>query len=237
MAPLFVAVSLLLSACANAPHATAVNDPYERENRIVHDLNKSLDRAIIKPISGAYGNVARGPISSGVSNFSANLSLPGMMLNDLLQLNLPEFFGNTFRFALNSTFGLVGLFDVAGQNGLPEHTTDFGETLFVWGVPEGAFIELPGFGASTERAAIGTAVDFLIDPTSYFLPTNQKYVGTAAHVLHKLGDRDQFSDIVESVLYESEDSYAQARILYLQSRRRDLEGELTDDDLEDPYAE
>jgi phospholipid-binding lipoprotein MlaA len=235
--PHLLLLALLVSACANAPRVSEINDPFESGNRKVHELNKTLDRTIIKPVSGAYDSVSKGPISKGVSNFSANMSLPGVMVNDLLQLNMTEFFANSFRFAMNSTIGLGGLFDVASQNGLQEHPTDFGETLHVWGVHEGRFLELPLYSASTERDAVGIVVDFALDPMNYLLPSNLLYVGTASHVLNSLGRRDQFSDIVEAVLYESEDSYAQGRLLYLQSRRKHLNGELNDEDLEDPYAE
>ncbi|MFT5000555.1 MAG: phospholipid-binding lipoprotein MlaA [Paracoccaceae bacterium] len=234
---MLLALVLTISACANAPRVSGINDPFESGNRKVHALNKTLDRTILKPLSGAYGTVSNGPISKVVSNFSSNMSLPGAMVNDILQLNMTDFFANTFRFAMNTTVGIGGIFDVATQNGLQEHATDFGETLHVWGVPEGRFLELPVYSASTERDAVGIIVDWAIDPMNYLLPSNLIYVGTTSHMLNSLGRRDQFSDFVESVLYESDDSYSLSRLLYLQSRRKHLNGELTDDDLEDPYAE
>jgi phospholipid-binding lipoprotein MlaA len=237
LAPVLIVLAFALSACVTAPRETGINDPYEAGNRKVHAFNKSLDKSILKPASSAYGAVTRGPISQGVSNFSSNMSLPGKMVNDLLQLNLTEFFGNSFRFAMNTTIGLGGIFDVATQNGLQEYDTDFGETLFVWGVPEGKFLELPIYSGRTQRETAGIAVDFVLDPMNYILPGNFRTIGTASHILNSLGDRDKFSDIVESVLYESEDSYAQGRLLYLQSRRFQLNGGLNEDDLEDPYAE
>ena len=228
---------VIIAACTPAPRATGINDPYEAQNRKVHALNKSLDRSVLKPVAHSYGTVTRGPISTGVSNFASNLSLPRYVLNDLLQLNIKEATHNTLRLAINSTVGLGGIFDVASQGGLYEKSTDFGETLHVWGVGEGAYMELPVLGPSTTRDAIGTAVDFAIDPLNRLLTGRRKYVGTTAFILKKLGDRDKYSSTVDSVLYESEDSYAQARILYLQSRRRDLSGGLTDAELEDPYAQ
>jgi len=228
---------MALAACAPAPRVSETNDPFETQNRKMHEINKKIDKAVLKPLSGAYGTVAGGPMSQGVGNFSSNLSLPGMILNDILQLNLPDAFSNLARFSLNSTFGIAGIFDVATPNNLPEASTNFGETLHVWGVAEGSFIELPFYGASTGRDAVGLVVDFIIDPVNYVLPTPERYIGTASHLASKVGDRGRYSDLVESVLYESEDSYAQSRLLYLQSRRRALYGELSDDDLEDPYAE
>jgi len=231
------ALAIGLSACAPAPRISTINDPLEVQNRKRHEANKRLDQAILKPLSGAVGGKGGGPISRGISNFASNLSLPGVILNDMLQLNLPEAFSNTARFVMNSTVGLAGVLDVATQNGLSKQDSDFGETLYVWGMPEGRYLELPLLGPSTERDAIGKVVDFLIDPVDRLVPAPQRYVGTAAKALDTVGDRGRYSGLVDSVLYESEDSYAQSRLLYLQSRRRVLYGELTEDDLEDPYAE
>jgi phospholipid-binding lipoprotein MlaA len=237
MSGALVIAGVLLSACAPGPRVSDINDPNEARNRRMHEFNKTLDKSILKPVSKAYGTAARGPISKGVSNFARNLSLPGIVLNDLMQLRLDEALHNTARFALNSTFGVAGLFDVAKGNKLPERSTDFGETLHVWGFGEGKFVELPVFGASTQRDTVGLIVDFAINPTNFTLSKAQGNIGTASKLLKKMDDRNKYSDLVDSVYYGSEDSYAQSRLLYLQSRRRAIYGELTESDLEDPYAE
>lgn len=230
-------VAFGIAGCAHGPRESGITDPHEARNRQIHEFNKSLDRSLLKPASKAYGKVAVGPISKGVDNFASNLGLPGIVMNDLLQFRLGNAVHNTARFALNSTFGLAGLLDVATQNRLPERTTDFGETLYVWGFPEGNFVELPVFSASTQRATVGLVVDFVANPTNILLSSAQRNIGTAAKILKKADDRNKYSDLVDSVLYESADSYAQSRLLYLQSRRHALYGGLTEDDLEDPYAE
>lgn len=227
----------LIVACTPVPPATAILDPNEAANRRTHEMNKKLDRALVGPASNAYGSVVPGFVLSGVGNFANNLALPGMVLNNALQLNLPDAVSNSFRFVMNTTVGIGGLVDVAGYNGLLEQSTDFGETLHIWGMPEGNYVELPILGPSTQRDAVGIVVDFFIDPLNYVLPAPRTYYKTGAKVLGKATDRHKYSDLINSVLYESEDSYAQSRLIYLQSRRRDLQGELTDFDLEDPYAE
>jgi phospholipid-binding lipoprotein MlaA len=228
---------LAVVACSPAPRPTGFDDPFETENRAVHRINKSFDRSLLKPASEAYTPVENGALGKGIDNFAGNLSLPGMVLNNVLQLRFDKAFVNTARFALNSTFGLVGLFDVAGHNGINEQTTDFGETLHVWGFSEGPFVELPLFGPSTGRDAIGKAVDFAIDPVGRGAPLSRRVATLGIKALAKLGDRSRYGAFVDSVLYGSEDSYAQGRLLYLQSRRRDLYGGLNELDLEDPYAE
>jgi phospholipid-binding lipoprotein MlaA len=234
---LLLAVLLVLSACVAAPRATEINDPNELRNRKVHAFNKGLDQALVKPTATAYGIIMPRPVERGVDNFAANLSLPGMVLNDMLQLNIEDAFSNLARFTLNSTIGVAGLIDVATQNGLPEKPTDFGETLNVWGVAEGAYVELPVFGPSTTRDTVGLLVDFIIDPAGQLLPSGKRWLSPTAYVLNKVGDRNKYSDLVDSVLYESEDSYAQSRLLYLQNRRNELYGGISDADLEDPYAD
>lgn len=238
--PTAAALILLLGglfACAPAPSVSTINDPLEAQNRKIHALNKKMDTAFVGPASKAYGSAVPEFALDGIDNFANNISLPGMVVNDLLQLDIEDAALNTFRFAMNTTIGVGGLFDVAGHNGLQEQSTDFGETLHVWGVPEGRYQELPFFGPSTERDTVGLVVDFALDPVSLLVPAPEKYIGTGAKLLGKFSSRHRFSGFVDSVLYESEDSYAQSRLLYLQSRRRDLQGELTDADLEDPYAE
>ncbi|MFQ5437784.1 MAG: VacJ family lipoprotein [Paracoccaceae bacterium] len=227
----------MVGACANGPHETGVNDPNEAGNRRVHAFNKSLDKAILKPLSSSLGSGGGGVVSRGIGNFASNLALPGVIVNDALQANVQDAFSNTFRFTVNSTIGIGGLFDVATANGLAERPTDFGETLYVWGVGEGAYVELPVLGPSTRRDAVGTVVDFIIDPLNYLLPAKQRHIGTVAKLAARVGDRAHFASTVDSILYESADSYAQARLLYLQSRRAKLYGGVMEEDLEDPYAE
>jgi len=232
-----LSIALIAVAGCTAPPATGINDPLEATNRRVHNFNKEIDRAVLKPLSRGFDNVAEGPASRGISNFSSNLGLPGAVANDLLQLKIDDAFVNTARFVMNTTFGVAGLFDVATPNGLSEKPTDFGETLHVWGFPEGPFIELPFLSASTARDTTGMVVDFVFDPVNSVVPTPQRYVGTLANVVNRVGNRSRYSDLVDQVLYESEDSYAQTRLVYLQSRRQSLQGGLVDADLEDPYAE
>ena len=238
---LAIVLGLSVAACAKAPRETGINDPMEVGNRQVHAFNKAFDRKIVKPLTGGSaakkeGKKRPGLLAQGVIHFADNLSLPGTVVNDVLQANIGDAAHNTARFALNTTVGLGGVLDVATRAGLEARPTDFGETLFVWGASEGPYMELPFIGPATQRAAIGKVVDFVIDPVGRVVPAPQKYIGTAAKLAAKVAKRDQQSEIVDSILYESADSYAQLRLFYLQSRRRALYGSLSDAELEDPYA-
>lgn len=234
---LVISTVVMVGGCSTVERDRGINDPNEHANRKMHEFNRGLDSALLKPTSQVYGSIVPQPAIDAISNFSSNLELPVMILNNLLQFDLGGAANNTLRFAFNSTFGVAGLFDMAGSAGIYEQTTDFGKTLSVYGVGEGAYVELPGFGPSTERDAAGIIVDFAINPLNFILPNPEKYIGTAAKVLDLVGDRHTYSDLVDSLLYESEDSYAQARQLYLENRRFDLSGEIDDAEYEDPYAD
>jgi len=225
-----------LAGCATAPPAAGISDPYEAQNRGAHAFNVGLDKAIVRPTATAYGTVVPGPVRTGVSNFASNLGEPGDFVNHVLQGQIEKAGQTFFRFAINSTLGLAGLFDPATSIGLPAARTDFGQTLHAWGVPEGAYLEVPVIGPSTERDFAGTVVDVLMNPTSMVLKGDEASTARGARIAARLGDRYRYSDLVDSILYESADSYAQARLLYLQNRRFQL-GQQDESNAYDPYED
>ncbi|THH37005.1 VacJ family lipoprotein [Aliishimia ponticola] len=224
---MFAAVlcTALLSACSaqnGAPSADGINDPYEAQNRRVHAFNRGLDRAIVRPAGKGYTAIVPDDIEDSVGNFSTNLGQPSVTVNSLLQGDMRGSGISLARFVINSTLGIGGLFDVATDFGIEDHDTDFGETLYVWGVGEGSYIELPLLGPSTARHTAGRIVDLFTNPLSYNLDDPESYIPPAATVASRLGDRGRYSDTVDAILYESADSYAQARLIYLQNRRFQL---------------
>lgn len=229
----------LLAGCNTPPEGHDPNipfDPFEERNRSNHEINRTLDRAFVRPAGNGYVEVIPRPVRKGVSNFSSNLALPGIVVNNLLQGRIGKAGQNTLRFALNTTLGFGGVLDPSTELKLHEAGTDFGETLHVWGVPEGAYVELPALGPSTERDAVGKVVDLFTNPLSYRLPAPEKYYGTGAAITSSLGDRGEYSDTIDSLLYESADSYTQARLFYLQNRRFDLGQEVPETAEIDPFA-
>ena len=233
-----VLAALALAACTPAPVAQGIHDPAEAQNRGVHRLNVGVDRAVLRPASQAYGTVVPGPVRAGVSNFASNLGQPRLVVNDILQGQVDDAVTNTFRFLMNSTFGLGGVLDVASSMGIFRQDTDFGETLHVWGVGEGAYVELPFLGPSTGRDAVGTAVDFALNPLGWAdLSDDAAQVVTASRVGGALDRRFRFAGTIDGVLYDSADSYAQARLLYLQNRRFQLGGTDAATDYGDLYGD
>jgi len=234
-----IASFVVLSACAAPDVSGGVFDPYETQNRATHEFNRALDRTLVRPASKAYGGILPEPVRNGVSNFANNLSLPGTVVNDILQLNLEDAAHNTVRFLVNSTIGIGGLWDPALQSGVEARDSDFGETLHVWGVKEGAYLEVPFVGPSTTRDTVGILVDLVIDPLNVLVPTPEVYLAPIASVASTVGDRYRFSGTVDSILHESADSYTQTRLFYLENRRFELgeENDQADDELYDLYEE
>ena len=231
----------LLSACGT-PEANGINDPFEPANRKVHAFNKGVDRVLVGPASKGYGVVPE-PLKRAVGNVADTLDLPGDIANNLLQFRLADAGQNSVRLLANLTFGVFGLVDFASYAGVEGKPTDFGETLHVWGVGEGPYMELPLAGPSTARDTAGMAVDLALNPVRLALPKKEANAATILKLLSRLGDRDRFSATVDSLLYESADSYAQARLLYLQNRLFQLgggsgaAGDTGEDGFIDPYAD
>jgi phospholipid-binding lipoprotein MlaA len=224
----------VLVGCSTPVTPVEVHDPYEEQNRRTHRGNVDLDRAMLRPASRAWGAAVPQPVRRGAVNFAANLDTPGYVINDVLQGQVDDAVHNLFRFIINSTLGLAGVFDPASSIGLGPRSTDFGETLHVWGAPEGAYLELPVFGPSTERDAAGLVVDIIMNPVRLAFPDVP--LSATATAVQIVDTRFILGATIDGVLYDSADSYAQSRTIYLQNRRFRLGGG-GEDDYFDPYEE
>lgn len=241
-----VALLLVITAAAcSAPPADHPPgqpwDPYENTNRGIHSFNKGVDRAFLRPVANTYSGIVGDPIEDSISRFSDNISMPGAIVNSVLQGNMKGATEDTYRFIVNSTIGLFGLFDVATDLNMPAATdADFGQTLAVWGVREGAYVELPFLGPSTERDAAGKVVDLFLNPLDYWIQDPEEYWVAGTGVSSTLTGRARFGTTIDGILYESADSYAQARSLYLQNRRFEVGTSGSEeylDPYDDPYLE
>jgi len=163
------AAAAALSGCATGPERNPA-DPLEPLNRATWRFNDALDRSVAKPIARGYNKVVPSPVRTGVSNFFSNLGDVTVAFNDFAQGRFRDGMSDVTRFAVNSTFGVLGLFDVAGKSGIPKHDQDFGLTLGHYGVPTGPYLVLPLFGPSTFRDAAGVGIDQYIAPTNQMDP-------------------------------------------------------------------
>src|SRR5690606_28473781 len=134
-------------------------DPWEPVNRVVFRFNDTLDTYALKPIAKGYDRVVPGPLDVGVTNVFSNLGDPKNLVNNLLQGKYHDASVDLSRFLMNTTAGVVGLFDVATRMGLQRNDDDFGQTLGAWGVESGPYVMLPFFGPSTVRDGSAFAVE------------------------------------------------------------------------------
>lgn len=225
-----------LGACAVPPSSDAdVPDPYEVENRRIHEFNRQVDSALFGPAAGGYSAVPV-PVREGVLNVSDTVATPAYFVNNLLQGDLEGAGHNLFRFGINATLGIGGIFDPASSFSLERREADFGQTLYTWGAGPGAYIEVPFFGPWTQRDATGFVVDVAMNPIRAFEIPYPTAVILTAYTMTMLNDRASFGESISQTLYESTDSYAQTKDIYLQNRLFELQGGETQEYF-DPYED
>ena len=163
-------------AVTNSPAAgkivlpKSVPDPIEPFNRVMWGFNKALMTYVIKPTSRVYRFVVVKPVRTSIGNFGKNLTYPGRLINNLLQEKWRGARDETYRFACNTTVGIVGLFDPATKWHIQKSDADFGQTFGKWGWSPQFFIMLPLFGPSNDRDTVGLAADTAANPLLYVAP-------------------------------------------------------------------
>lgn len=209
---------LALTACASGPAADP-RDPLEPLNRSLYRFNDSVDRALLKPVANAYVDGVPVPVRTGVNNFFGNLRDAWSAFNGVLQLRPREATENGMRFAVNSTFGLAGVLDVASEMGLERTTLDFGMTLGRWGVPDGPYLMLPLLGPSTLRDTVALPVDGQGNAIGQIghIPTRNEL--TALRVVDQRAGLLRASDMLQEA---SLDPYSFLRDSYLQRRHSQI---------------
>jgi phospholipid-binding lipoprotein MlaA len=163
------ALALQLAGCASGPQRNPA-DPLEPLNRATFRFNDVLDHNIAQPVARGYIRVVPRPLRTGVENVFSNLGDVVVMANDFLQLDFRHGMQDLMRIATNTSFGLLGVLDVATPAGLEKRSQDFGLTLGHYGVPSGPYLVLPLFGPSSFRDGIGFGVDQFADPVTYMDP-------------------------------------------------------------------
>jgi len=207
-----------LAGCATIPPNAGQDprDPWEKFNRNVFAFNDGFDAAILKPLAELYSKLPNG-IRDCLSNAFLNLRGPSTAINNTLQGKPAEGLSDLGRFAINTTVGIVGCFDVASRLGLEQHREDFGQTLGVWGFGPGPYLVIPIFGPSSVRDAAGI---YLVEP---FLDLNFyiNYPGIEYSVfaLRVVNERAQLLPADRLIREAALDRYTFIRDGYLQRRR------------------
>ncbi len=212
-------VSFLLFFTLNSIVIADVEDPFEDVNRATHEFNEVFDSNIFEPISRAYLNYIPDFAQQRVSDFFDNLRDISTLGNQILQFKPAESATTFGRVLVNSTVGLGGLFDVASDISLTTENEDFGQTMAVWGVDQGPYVNLPFLGPSTIRDSIGIYVD-TNSPTN--LISKMDNIGfMSASAMNAIDQRVELLPVTE-IFDRSDDPYIAIRSSYLQKRKFDI---------------
>lgn len=213
-------VCILILVCLNLGCATihrpnSVNDPLETYNRTVYGFNSAIDKVILRPVAKTYAFIVPGSVDQGVGNFFGNLGQITTVANDILQADISYSVRDTWRFAINSTLGVLGIFDIASKVGLEKHTQDFGLTLAKWGIKDSPYFVIPLLGPSTIRDAVSLPIDYYaLSAWPHIKPSDTRYTLYALQEIHQR----KLLLAADKLLDEAFDPYVFVRSAYLQKR-------------------
>lgn len=221
-------VAAVVAGCAaeGPREGLATTDPYEPFNRVMLEGNKRLDQVIMRPVAQGYDFAVPETLRFVFRNQVDYVSTPVYFANYLLQGDIENSLETLGRFMLNTVIGGAGMLDPATEFGLPSQETDFGITLARWGLEEGPFFVLPLVGPTTVRDMAGSVVDRAFYPLTYVGPfTELDGLSPAVTGVGLIETRAENADLVDQLLYETEDPYVTLRAAYLQRRRAQIAGE------------
>lgn len=208
---------------AGGAYAKNTDDPWEPMNRKLFAVHKGLDRAFMRPLAKGYEAVTNPPVRHSVRHFVDNLGEPITFINDVLQLK-PKRAGSTVvRFALNSTFGLAGLFDLAGKSGIPIHYEDFGQTLGRWGVGPGPYVFIPVLGPSDVRDGVGKLADLTTNGALFKAADVDSGWQLGLTAVDAIDTRLALDPELVNIEHSATDEYATLRSAFQQSRQADID--------------
>ncbi|MFN6961965.1 MAG: VacJ family lipoprotein [Rhodocyclaceae bacterium] len=217
----------MLAGCATSGNP---KDPLEGFNRAMFAFNDGLDTVLIKPVAKGYDAVLPSPVRTGVTNFFGNIADLFIGVNNLLQGKPDQAFSDFGRVIINSTIGILGLFDVATEAGLEKHEEDFGQTLGRWGMGDGAYVVIPFFGPRTVRDTVGLVLDVKTDPVANLGDVSTRNSLLALRVIDNRADLLPADKVIEQAAL---DKYSYVRDGYLQRRRNLIHDGNPPRDLED----
>lgn len=224
-----ISFSLALGGCASTGNP---RDPLEPINRGIYHFNDGVDNLIIKPAAEIYRSALPQFARTGISNFFSNIGDVIVALNNLLQGKFLHAVSDVGRIVVNTTAGLLGVFDVATETGLEKHNEDFGQTLGYWGIGNGPYLVLPILGPSSMRDTVGLVADYKTNPLTYVDPNRDRTALFGLLFISRRAELLETSKILETAAL---DPYEFMRDAYLQRRRNlvhDGTPPLDDDDVE-----
>jgi phospholipid-binding lipoprotein MlaA len=203
-------LALLLVSCASDPDNT---DPAEDFNRDMQEFNIAVDATVLRPTAAVYKGCIADELQSMLVNFLKNLSEPLYCVNYLMSFNGEQASNSIFRFAINSTLGAGGLFDVGNEIGLKRRETSFKETMRNIAMPTGDYLVLPVLGPSSTRDALAEPVSWFMDPLGYVVGFPYMFAKIALLMVTERADN---LEVLDSMMKESMDLYSAAKSMYFQ---------------------
>lgn len=199
-------------------------DPLESVNLATFETVQAVDKAVVAPVAKGYKKGLPEPLRDGVHNALNNLDEPVVFLNFLLQFKIGKAFETLGRFAINSTVGVAGLFDIAKQKPfhLPRRENGFGYTLGYYGVDTGPYFYLPLIGPTTLRDVFGRVIDISVLPLAAGKPFSEPVYALSKGTLSALDDRVEMDDVLSNI-QDSVDPYATMREYYLTKRAAEID--------------
>lgn len=206
-----LAVACIVAGCATPQKP----DPLEPVNRKVFAFNDAVDRAVLKPVATAYQDNIPQPVRTGVTNFFGNVKDVWSAVNLFLQGRVGDGFSDLARFGTNTVFGILGIFDVATDLGMPKHGEDLGQTLGKWGLGPGAYLVLPFFGPSSVRDVTDLPFDMNASPNGFVEQIPLRNAMRATGIINTRANLLSASALMDEIAL---DKYVFLRDAYLQRR-------------------
>lgn len=209
-----------------AAHSRVPGDPFASLNEKSFEMTASLDNAVAGPVARRYNRVVPEPVRNGIRNVFANLHEPVVFLNFFLQHKIGKAAATAGRFVINTTVGVVGLFDIAKRRPfrIPARANSFPDTLGFYGVKPGTFFYLPLLGPTTSRDFAGGFVDHLLLPVGFGAPFNKIAFNAPTGVIRGLEHRAEIDDRIRKLRNTPENNYDAAREFYLKRRQAEIDG-------------
>lgn len=202
------------------------NDPWEGFNRGIFWFNEKVDIYFLRPVAVGWDFVMPDMVETAIKNVFTNIRFPIIFVNDLLQAKPIEAGEDLGRFLVNTTLGIVGIWDPAKEMGLVGNNEDFGQTLGYWGVPPGPYLVLPLLGPSSPRDAVGLAADSAAQPYPYFIVW---YISAAMTATNVVNTRARYIEEIDENRKTALDYYSFQRNAYV-SYRENLVKDREEDD-------
>ena len=198
-----------------------IPDPLESINRVVFKFNDRLYFWVLKPVAKGYSAIVPEELRVLVRNFFNNVATPIRLVNNLLQFKIKSASNELIRFGINSTIGMLGLYDIAkSEMGIKMQDEDFGQTLGVWGAGPVIYINWPMLGASNVRDSLGFVGDYFLDPVNYVNPMLDRYAIKISDTVNRTSLRiGDYEDIKKDAI----DPYAAIRDIYFQYRESKID--------------